>query len=142
MQNFTGLFLNEIKKGTLSLPIEHSLLSFVDARDIAEASCFLLENSLQDSAYFEITGSQAYSHEHVISLINRASGEEKIFVSMSDSEAKDRFSWNDDIIALFHDMRAGKTSAISKDLEALLKKPARSLPDFVLENAHRFRSIY
>lgn len=136
MQNFLGLFLSDIKRGILRLPVDDSKVSFIDARDLAEAAAILLERPIAGNAHFEITGPRAYSHYEIMSLISHATGHKKTFVQISNEEAKESFSWDEDIIALFQDMQDGYTSIVHNDLEMLLKRPRRTVEQFILEHKH------
>jgi uncharacterized protein YbjT (DUF2867 family) len=134
MQNFTGIFLHQIRNGVLKLPTGAAKLSFVDARDIAEAAYRLFESSPKLHSFLEITGPRAYSHEEVTNIISKAIGRSVVFESISDADASNCYSWDAEILALFEDIRQGNTAFISKDLETVIGKLPRTLENFIFEH--------
>ena len=143
MQNFSGLFANEIRdEELLALPAGDAKTSFVDTRDIAEVVATILkcEDDFYFNKAFPITGSTPFDHYAVAEMIATASGREVHYRPLNDEEGYLKFcdmGFDQDsaaiMVQLYRGVRNGITEITSPWVENILGRPPRSFASFVQE---------
>ena len=84
MQNFNTFWLHGIlAQGKIFLPVGSAKGSFIDARDIAAVAAALLSRDDVNNRDFDLTGSQAFSHDEVAKILSQESGRNIAFEDLS-----------------------------------------------------------
>jgi uncharacterized protein YbjT (DUF2867 family) len=140
MQNFLSAF-----KPTPSL--NEGLISYVDARDVADVVVALLSDPRPRRATYSLTGPRAYSVEEVMRLLE---GEVGPPVSLPSTgwdhicSSTRRSAHAIEVQALCEVWQAateGRFSMVTPDVERILGRPARSLETFALDHRGQCRRI-
>lgn len=135
-QNFGSCFREMIsERRMLTFPDARASISLVDARDVAEVAFNLMTNKFETSAKgLDITGPESLTHEIVAQLLSKYLPYRVGYLEISENEAREKLSWNDDWLSLFKDIRNGITASVSPAVKEILRKPARCLEDYIQEN--------
>src|SRR5690242_8841989 len=82
-QNFDeGAWLDEVRAGTVSLPVDQVQEPFVDADDIADVAVAALTDDRHVGQLYELTGPRLLSFREAVAEIGAAAGRDIGFVSM------------------------------------------------------------
>jgi len=143
MQNFSTHYTEMIKTGTITLPEEDSKVSYIDVRDIADcAARLLLDNDGFENNYYALTGPEGLTLSDVSTQIAEAAGCEINYTSTSEDDYIESLTgmstsqWNIDMsVSLTRIIKLGMAGNVTKAVEHLTGKPARTFATFVTEHA-------
>ncbi|WAL68479.1 NAD(P)H-binding protein [Amycolatopsis cynarae] len=142
-QNFTeGPWRAGILGGTLALPTGDGRTPFIDAEDIAEVAASALTEDRHRGRIYHLTGPRAISFGEAADLIAGATGRTVRYADTDPEVHVGRLVANGvpSVVArlltgLLVDIREGRGTAPSGDVERALGRPARRLEDFVADAA-------
>lgn len=110
------------------------VVSFVDARDVADAAVIVLSQDGHHQRGYTLTGSEAMTFGHVAEVLGQASGRPIRHVDANLAEHRAHFArsgrpdaWVDHMMHLFKLVRAGVFSPVTDDVQRLTGNPPRSL---------------
>lgn len=139
MQNLSDLFREFIRdQGIIPAPAGRSSTSFVDARDLGEATARLLE--AEELAYptVELTGVQRLTYHDVAERMSRELGREILYPGLSTKAFKNRAlqaGWDADYVTvvarLFLTVRLGMASKRTEELRNILDRPPRTMEEYL-----------
>jgi uncharacterized protein YbjT (DUF2867 family) len=116
------------------------VVSFVDARDVADAAVIVLSQDGHHQRGYTLTGPEAVTFGHVAQALGRASGRPIRHVDANLAEHRAHFArsgrpdaWVDHMMQLFELVRAGVFSAVTDDGRRLTGNPPRSLEAYARE---------
>jgi uncharacterized protein YbjT (DUF2867 family) len=143
MQNFSGYYTDMIKTGTIALPEENAKVSYIDIRDIADcAARLLLDSTGFENSYYALTGPEGLSLSDVSTQISDVCGCEIKYAPSSEDEYIQSLmdmsvpQWNIDmVVSLTRVVKLGMIGNVTKAVEHLTGKPARTFASFVAEHA-------
>lgn len=119
----------------------------VDRRDIAEVAfkCITEPEKSYDKIYF-LTGDQAVNYWNIAAAIGNAINEKVEYVPISLNEARKAMEQKGMPVALIETFisydeaqQNGETETVTDCVRTLLGKPARTLENFVLDHADKFK---
>ena len=135
-----------IAQGGYPSSLGDARIAYIDAHDVAAiAARALAEEGFENSAY-TLTGAEALSGDDVARTLTDVLGREVRHVRLSDDEMADRLrragvpDWTvDGLIEAWRDVsRAGASSTVTGDAEALLGRRPRSFREFATEHREAF----
>ena len=120
--------------------------AFIHAEDIAAVATKALTTGDYDGQSLPITGPVALSFAEVTEKIGFAIGRKLSYVSISDEEARQRYSAvsgslaeTEAHVALWRAIREGRLGAVNTNVEQILGRKPIALEQWVVENAAVFR---
>lgn len=140
MQNLSGVHAFEIKeKGSLFVPAEKIGMSFIDAKDIAEASFRILTDpSRHISKAYTLTGSEVLTYQEVAAALSSELGRAITYsspsvVSFAAAMRKRGMSWSYIfvMIGLYLASRLRPPNQVYPDLEAIIGRKPIALREFI-----------
>ena len=147
MQNWIGDFSETIRKEKkIYDAIGDAKISYVDARDIAEVAVSILLNpaSHRNKNYL-LTGEEAVSYYDVAEAISQAVHEPVTYVAESPEEARKRLEarglpeWAIKLFLVMAKVQQSESPVLSKSVQEILGKPARSVSYFAKDYAAAFK---
>jgi len=149
---FTDNFVNYWKAGidaagVIALPAADGKSSFIDVRDIADSAAAALTTDRFDGKAFNLTGPQALGYAEAAALISEAIGKPVAYQAIDDDtfvgnlvaagvpEVYARF-----LASIFYPVREGWTAVVTDDVPTLTGHPARTVADWVKENAEALKA--
>ena len=145
LQNLLGM-APALRDGTLALPAGDAAVSYVDARDVAEAAARILTTDAHDGAVHELTGPEALRHDEIARRIGAALGRDVSYRALTPDRARAGLldsgmdPWQaDGLVELYGMYAAGEASAVTGTVEQLLGRPAGSLDTFLTDHLTAFR---
>ncbi|MCA2223542.1 NmrA family NAD(P)-binding protein [Nonomuraea aurantiaca] len=144
---FQNLFTmaGAIRAGTLAAPAGDAAISFVDARDVADAAAHVLTTDGHDRATYTLTGPQSLTHAEIADQFGAVAGSNVRYSALSPEQARDQLTaagldpWRvDGLIELYGFYASGHAAAVSDDIERLLGRAPRSLAEFVADYRQAF----
>ncbi|MEX2466000.1 MAG: SDR family oxidoreductase [Gemmatimonadota bacterium] len=148
MQNFRRDFLGDRirRTGKFAMPVGDAAISMVDGRDVAAVAAVALTGTEHMGHAYTLTGPEAITHQEMASVLSEVSGRDVRFESCSDQDMLGWLigaGWSPQIagvvISLYQSVRAGVRAAVTKDVERVLGKPARSFRAFAEDYAEEWR---
>ena len=145
-QNFLNQFLQSIRDGVILAPSEKGKTSYVDIRNVAEASVVVLENpTAHKGKIYAITGREALTHSQMADIFSQQLSKQVVHISPSVEEYKKKLasfnvpdSLHEFLAVLYSTIAKGQWEEVSNDYTLLTGKNATTFTDFVNEN----RSIF
>jgi uncharacterized protein YbjT (DUF2867 family) len=145
-QNFLHQFLQSVRNGVILAPSEKGRTSYVDIRNVGEATAAVLENPIAHKGkIYAITGREALTHSEMAEIFSQQLSKKVVHISPSPEEfKKDLASRNvPDFLSaflagLYSTIAKGQWSAISNDYTLLTGKTATLFADFVKDNRDIF----
>jgi uncharacterized protein YbjT (DUF2867 family) len=143
MQNFGEGFLGERirRTGRFRMPVEDAEVSVVDGRDVAAVAAAALTSGAHVGQAYTLTGPEALSHGAIASMIAVAAGRDVEFEACTDEEMLGWLTgagWRPDVagvvIALYQAVRGGVRAHVTRDVETVLGRPARTFGQFAKEH--------
>lgn len=136
MQSFL-LFLDDLRRGRLIVPVRTGHVCFVDARDVAEAALRAALGEVEGPGPYVLTGEEAFSFAEAAALLSRASPRPirhiapprwvaRIMLSMSQGRY---VAANLDY--LFRNLEAGREAEPRPDLTAILGRAPGTFCSFI-----------
>ena len=144
MQVFSsGALMTAIREmDSIEIPAGSAKISFIDARDIAEAAEEALVNPIHQRRAYTLTGGEALSYDEVAKILSRATGKNIRYVDLDEQMARDRLKkagfppeWVERLIGFYQLVREGFCSPISNAISLVLKRQPRTFSDFARDNA-------
>lgn len=134
MQCFLKEHLDALMQGVLYLPEGEGRTSFVDARDVAEATAQILEDPWRyHRKILEFTGGRAISNAEAVSIISYNARRRISYVPITEDAAKkllfksEGSSWMRDVrMTQFRAAREGSISEVTGSLRKILGREPRS----------------
>ena len=145
-QNFFNQFLQSVRDGVILAPSEKGKTSYVDIRNVGEASSVVLKNpSAHKGKIYAITGSEALTHSQIAGIFSQQLSKQVVHISPSVEEYKKRLaSFNvpdflhEFLAVLYGTIAKGQWQEVSNDYTLLTGKNATTFADFVRENHNVF----
>jgi len=147
MQNFLTMYAPSIYvRGAFSTPMGAGRISYIDARDVADAAVKVLLDDGHEDAVYELTGPESLSHEEIAAILTREVGQPIRYVDVGNDEAcaaLHRRGASDALVEALCDlwlaMRRGEFARLEADVADLLGRPPRRFADFVREHVRELR---
>ena len=141
-QNFLNQFLQSVRNGVILAPSEKGKTSYVDIRNVGEASSVVLENpSSHNGKIYAITGSEALTHSQMADIFSQQLSQQVMHISPSVGEYKEKLaSFNvpdflrEFLPVLYGTIAKGQWKEVSNDFTLLTGKNPTTFTDFVKEN--------
>ena len=129
MQNFTTLASSSIREtNTIYLPAGNARISFVDARDVAEAAVHTLLEFKHRNKTYVLTGKEALDHYRIAFILSKVTGKTITYVPVSQNNAQKELiesGWEeiaaDLMVGLYEIARHGWCEEVQTDLEEILQ---------------------
>lgn len=145
-QNFLNQFLQGVQNGVILAPSEKGKTSYVDIRNVGEASAVVLENpSAHKGKIYTITGGEALTHRQMAEILSQHLPQQVVHISPAPEEYKKTLvSLNvpgflqEFLSELYRTIAEGKWEKVSDDYTFLTGKKAIRFTDFVKENISVF----
>ena len=146
-QNLLSAYLDDIREDDrLYLPAGHGRVAFVDLRDVGEvAADALLDPEVHDGRAWTLTGPRAYTFAEVATLLSGALRRSIRYEPASIPGyllhlRRRGLGWGRALVqtALHVGLRFGQAEAVDPTLGRLLGRPARSIEDFIQDQAERW----
>ncbi len=145
-QNFINYDIQTIKNSNIYLPTKNSKTSYIDVRDVANASAIILENPEKHfGKAYTLTGSESLSHEQFAEIFSNVLGKKVVNIAPSNDEYKDTLlSYNlpqemvDFMSYLYAAIEAGYFTSITNDYKMITGKNPTTAREFIELN----RSIF
>ena len=142
MQNFITMYAPSILvRGAFFTPMGAGRISYIDARDVADAAVKVLLEDGHEGVAYELTGAESLSHDEIAAVLSRESGHDIKYVDIGQDDAcaaLHRRGASEQLIEalcdLWQAMRHGEFAAAEPGLEGLLGRPPRRFADFVREH--------
>ena len=140
-QNFLNQFLQSVQDGVIFAPSEKGKTSYVDIRNVGEASSIVLDNpSAHKGKIYAITGSEALTHSQMADIFSQQLSKKVVHISPSIEEYKEKLaSLNlpkplyEFLAVLYRTIAKGQWKEVSNDYTLLTGKKATRFTDFVKE---------
>ncbi|MDH6577786.1 NAD(P)H-binding protein [Kitasatospora sp. MAP5-34] len=140
-QNFVGM-AESVRAGKLAVPGGEGAVSYVDARDVADAAVRALTTDGHQGAVYTLTGPAALSHGEIAAQLGAVVGRDVEYVAVDPAAALAGMlaagwdAWRAEGMAELYGLyAAGYAAAVSADVEKLTGRPARSFAEFAAEQA-------
>jgi uncharacterized protein YbjT (DUF2867 family) len=148
MQNTINYYLPTIRsEGTIYLSTKDSKVSAVDVRDIAAVAVKALTTPGHENKTYDLTGPEALTHEQVAQKLSAAAGKQIKYVDIPPAAYKEGAvaagipDWYADaLLDLYAFYVAGGAQRVSKDVENVTGRKARSFDEFARDHAQAFRA--
>lgn len=142
-QNFLGSWGAAIPaEGRIYLPTGTAAVSYVDARDVAEAAVETLLGDGHDGEVYTLTGPAALTKAEIAAAIAAAAGRPVEYVDVPEDAARAALEQaglveplTGAVLELWAQERSGAVAAVTPDLEGLLGRPPRPFADFARDHA-------
>jgi len=153
MQNFLTMYGPSIfVRGAFFTPMGGGRISYIDARDVADAAVRVLllaeGDSLEraDDRVYSLTGPRPLPHDEIAEILTRAAGQPIRYVDIGEEDAcvaLRRRGASEELVEalceLWLAMRHDEFATTAGDFEELTGRPPRSFEDFVREHAGELR---
>jgi uncharacterized protein YbjT (DUF2867 family) len=141
-QNFLKQFLQPVRDGVIVAPSEKGKTSYVDVRNVGEASAVVLENpEPHKGKIYSITGREALTHSQMADIFSQQLSKQVVHISPSIEEYKEKLaslnvpdSLYEFLAVLYSTIAKGQWEEVSNDYTLLTGKSAATFTDFVKEN--------
>jgi len=154
MQNFLTMYGPSIfVRGAFFTPMGGGRISYIDARDVADAAVKVLlradrdgRESGRDERIYSLTGPQSLPHDEIAAILTRVVGQPIRYVDVGQDEAcvaLRRRGASEQLVEalceLWLAMRHDEFATTAGDFEELTGRPPRGFEDFVREHAGELR---
>lgn len=148
MQNTINYYLPTIRsEGAIYLSTKDSKVSAVDVRDIAAVAVKALTTLGHENKTYDLTGPEALTHEQVAQKLSAVAGKPIKYVDLPPPAYKEGAvaagfpDWYADLLLeLYAFYIAGGAQRVSKDVENVTGRKARSFDEFARDHAQAFRA--
>ncbi|MNK01120.1 NAD(P)H azoreductase [compost metagenome] len=149
MQNFVKFYGESIRNGALYLPQGEGRTSYVDVRDIASVVVeILIHPERYRGQAFALTGERPISNAEALALMSNAAKRRLSYVPVTEEafvesmRKRGTSQWEIDMLMSLHrSVREGKTSLVTKTIEAFTGKHPRTLESFCVEKAQAWEKL-
>lgn len=143
--NFLGMAAS-LRTGHLVVAGGTGAVSYVDARDVAEAAVRVLTTDGHQGAVYTLTGPASLTHDEIAAQLGAATDQSVDYVAADPAAALAGMlaaGWDpwraEGMIELYGHYAAGHAAAVSPDVEKLTGHPARPFAEFAAEHANALR---
>lgn len=148
-QNFLQQFLQSIRSGAIVAPSETGKTSYVDVRNVGEATALVLADpAAHTGKVYAITGSEALSHKEMAAIFSHELGKEVVHISPTPDQFKQRLAdlempplLYEFLAVLYGTIAKGQWATVSRDFSLLTGKCPARFADFVQEYRNVFLGI-
>jgi uncharacterized protein YbjT (DUF2867 family) len=145
-QNFLNQFLQAVQNGIISAPSEKGKTSYVDVRNVGEATAAVLANpTAHKGKIYSITGREALSHSQMAAVFTQQLSKKVVHVSPSSEEYQKMLAdlhlpaaLYEFLAVLYGTIAKGQWEKVTNDYTLLTGKTPVSFADFVKENKEVF----
>ena len=142
MQNFSGVYRNMIRRGTLSLPEGDARSGFIDTGDIAAVAAHIIKNpGPHINRVYDLSGPESMSNIQAVEIISAVIGNPVHYRAMSKAEVRRVYekigisSWRSEVLdSLSRFIREGHAGRVTDTVEKLLGRQPGSFRDFAERN--------
>ncbi|MET0792946.1 MAG: SDR family oxidoreductase [Polyangiaceae bacterium] len=134
------------QEGMVKAPTGDGRIAMVHPDDIADVAVKALLEPELEGKVLELTGPEALSYAEMISILAKASQRSIDFSPITDEEAHARMlrvgmdpPVATALVALWRDVRLGRSGLVTSTVEGVLGRPPRSFRDWARENASAFQ---
>jgi len=145
MQGLLGFRESIVKQGKFFAAIGDAKISAVDVRDIAAVAAAALTEQGHEGKIYNITGSEALTHQKMAEKLSAALKRQIQFVNVSPEAMRDALisagfpDWQaDGLIEDYAHYSRGEASEIASGVQDATGKPPRSFDDFARDYASAF----
>ena len=139
--------------GTFYVDAGEARISMVDTRDVAAAAATVLTEPGHAGAHYDVTGPEALSYADVAAKLTSATGRHITYVGAPDDAVRQALlgagldEWfASALVGLYQDYRrsgtGGYAAQVTRTVERLTGRPARSLDDLLAEIAPSFQATH
>jgi uncharacterized protein YbjT (DUF2867 family) len=155
MQNFLTMYGPSIfVRGAFFTPMGGGRISYIDARDVADAAVQVLlqvdrdghDGGDRDDRIYSLTGPRPLPHDEIAAILTEAAGQPIRYVDVGEDDAcvaLRRRGASEQLVEalceLWMAMRHDEFATTAGDFEELTGRPPRSFEDFVREHATELR---
>jgi uncharacterized protein YbjT (DUF2867 family) len=147
MQNFAGDWGRTIAtEGSFALPAGNAAVSYVDARDVAEAGAETLLGDGHDGVAYTLTGAAALTHVEIAETLGRVLGHPVAYLDVSEDDMRRRLEDQGvpepivtGALEIWALQRAGGGSLVTTDLEEITGRSPTSFEQFARDHAAAWR---
>jgi uncharacterized protein YbjT (DUF2867 family) len=148
-------FANNLLYTAESVAVENTLraaaptgrVAYIDIRDLSEAAALVLRDPTMHGKTYDLSGTDAYTFPEIAELLSTILGHEIVFVPGSPEERLSELLGNgispwfaELLLSLETSAEAGQIGAVTTTLTELLDREPRTVEQFLIENASRFKS--
>ncbi|MFK0259024.1 NAD(P)H-binding protein [Streptomyces sp. NPDC090445] len=139
-QNFDeGIFVDDVRAGTLALPTGDAVEPFVDADDIADVVVAALADDRHIGRTYELTGPRLMSFAEVAAELSKATGREIAYVPVSDEAYRAALRELEDVpeefADLFEMLRDGRNARTEDGVREVLGREPRDFTAYARDAA-------
>ena len=145
-QNFLNQFLQSVQNGVILAPSEKGKTSYVDIRNVGEATAVVLANpTVHKGKIYSITGGDAMTHSQMADIFSQQLSKQVVHISPSAEEYKKTLAGlnvpeflHEFLVVLYSTIAKGQWEKVSNDYTLLTGKNPITFTDFVKENRDIF----
>jgi len=122
-------------------------VAYIDVRDLSEAVALVLRDPARRGSTYDLSGPDAYTFPEIAELLSRILGHEVKYVPVSPDDRRSALlgagipEWFAGLLlSLETSAEAGELSTLTTTLKELLGHEPRTVEEFLIENAARFRN--
>src|SRR5882724_2224515 len=122
-------------------------VAYIDIRDLSEAAALVLRDPALHGKTYDLSGPDAYTFPEIAELLSRILGHEITYIPVSPAERRSALLRNgisewfaELLLSLETSAEAGQIGAVTTTLKELLGHDPRTVEEFLIENAARFRN--
>lgn len=143
MQTYTTELREMVRSGVIAMPEEDAAVSYLDARDVAEVVAGLLRDAGDhENKMYALTGPEGLTQGDVAEKIAGATGREVSYTPISEENYLERLDKQGDSewlstmkVSLTRVVKLGMAGNVTKAVEFLSGKPARTFDEFAKDHA-------
>ncbi len=147
MQNFQTMYAPSIYvRGAFFTPMGAGRISYIDARDVADAAVQIVLQGERDDRAYSLTGPEPLGHEQIAAILTREVGQPIRYVDVGEDDAclaLRRRGASEELIEalceLWLAMRRDAFATATGDFEELTGRPPRGFVEFVREQVATLR---
>ncbi|SMG53031.1 NmrA family NAD(P)-binding protein [Paracoccus sp. J56] len=147
MQNFHTYYRDMIAHtGTVRLPCDDAIVSFIDARNIAAAAACVLADAAWRGRAYDLSGPEGLTYDQAAALLVTPRGEPVRYVNITDEECRSEMiaagfaaAYAEDIVELCRYYRTGAASRVTSAVQDITGRPASSFETFAADHAGAWR---
>ncbi len=128
--------------GAIHLPAADARISYVDARDVAEAAAAALTGGKHDGQAYTLTGPAALDHHEVAAAIGSASGRTIRYVPIPEDAAREAMAGSglpaervERLVGFYRLVRAGACAPVTDAVPRILGRPALPVERFAADHS-------
>jgi uncharacterized protein YbjT (DUF2867 family) len=121
-------------------------VAYIDTRDLSEAAAVVLRDPALHGTTYDLTGPDAYTSPEIAELLSRVLGHHVTYIPVSPDQRRSALlgsgvsAWFTELLlSLETSAEAGQIGAVTTTLKELLGHERRTVEEFLIENATRFR---